>query len=251
MVETNVKYKMMTVCEERGEGERRAGLSAGQQDYRQGTVSQCGQGRLLTRGDVQDESSKKTGLPGLAVEGQERGSLDRGALPGEGLLSENVYSPCAAAEGRIRGANGRERRSWGQQGEVTGLCPAESAFTPAVCPRVIPSSTPHAPEVVLRPHPTVESSSPRLVQALVPEIRWTCSTRARWVCPQHPVRDSLLDQTEPAPCSSSPPGLNSAYENYELFSSRDFIHFPPLTSHLGFLTALGHTWKMTLPDTPH
>ena len=57
----------------------------------------------------------------------------------------------------------------GPNREVTGLCPAESAFTPAVCPRVTLSSAPHAPEVVLRPHPTVESSSPRLVQALVPD----------------------------------------------------------------------------------
>lgn len=89
MVETNVKYKMMTVCEERGEGNAEQASRAGQQDYRQGTVSQCGQGRLLTRGDLQAESSKKTGLPGLAVEGQEkgaprqRGSARRRAFQGE------------------------------------------------------------------------------------------------------------------------------------------------------------------------
>ena len=53
--------------------------------------------------------------------------------------------------------------------EVTGLCPTESVFTPAVCPRVTLSSALHAPKVVLRPHPTVESSSPRTVQVLVPD----------------------------------------------------------------------------------
>ena len=89
MVETNVTYEMMTVCEERGEGNTQS-RPLGQASRTAGKDSvPVWAGEASHKGDLRAESSKKTRLPGLAVEGQgkggprQRASARRRAFQGE------------------------------------------------------------------------------------------------------------------------------------------------------------------------
>ena len=68
---------------------------------RDSVVPWCGQERLLTRGDMRAESSKKTRLPALAVGVQGKGVLGRGPCQEKTSQGEPRSSPrgCSRVEG--------------------------------------------------------------------------------------------------------------------------------------------------------